>query len=327
MADEQVAAGQTGQAPQIAGLAFVFPGQGSQAVGMLDALADEFSSVHDTLAEASAALGYDIGALIHADANDKLGQTEFTQPAILVTSVAIWRVWQELGGADPAMMAGHSLGEYSALVCAGALSLADGVTLVRDRGTLMQQAVPEGAGAMAAILGLSDEQILDCCANVPGEVAPANYNAPGQVVVAGSAAAVAQAIEACKEAGAKRALPVAMSVPSHSKLLRDAADKLAQRLSAVELKMPRMPIVHNVDATIATSTQEIAEKLKAQLHNPVRWTQCAETLAANKIDQIAERGPGKVLCGLQKRINKSISATALNSAAALAQLLSQDAGI
>jgi len=321
MADLQVT---KSQAKPRAGLAFVFPGQGSQAVGMLDALAEEYSSVTDTLAEASAALGYDIGALIHADADNKLGQTEFTQPAILVSSVAIWRVWQELGGADPAMMAGHSLGEYSALVCAGALSLADGVTLVRDRGSLMQQAVPEGEGAMAAILGLTDEQILDCCAAVAGEVAPANYNAPGQVVIAGSATAVAQAIEACKEAGAKRALPVAMSVPSHSPLLRDAAEKLAQRLTTVKLSMPSMPIVHNVDAASATSPQEIVEKLKAQLHNPVRWTQCAETLAANKIDQIAECGPGKVLCGLQKRINKSISASALNSAEALMQLLTQD---
>lgn len=306
---------------QIAGLAFVFPGQGSQAVGMLDDLAEKFTSVNDTLVEASDALGYDIGALIHADAEGKLGQTEFTQPAILVTSVAIWRIWQELGGADPAMMAGHSLGEYSALVCGGALSLADGAALVRDRGAFMQQAVPEGEGAMAAILGLTDEQILECCVSVAGEVAPANYNAPGQVVIAGSAGAVALAIDACKEAGAKRALPVAMSVPSHSSLMSGAAEKLAQRLAAVELQMPRMPIVHNFDATVAADVQDIAEKLKAQLHNPVRWTQCAEALEANRINKIAECGPGKVLCGLQKRINKSIQASPLNNAEALTQLL------
>jgi len=208
-------------------VAFVFPGQGSQAEGMLDSFATDSaphsSLVSDTLAEASDALGYDIGALIHADADQQLAKTEVTQPAILVTSVATWRVWKAMGGADPAMMAGHSLGEYSALVCAGAMSLADGVTLVRDRGALMQQAVPEGEGAMAAILGLTDEQILECCNGIAGAVAPANFNAPGQVVIAGEAAAVALAIEACKAAGAKRALPVAMSVPSHSSLMSAAS--------------------------------------------------------------------------------------------------------
>lgn len=311
---------------QIAGLAFVFPGQGSQAVGMLDDLTSQFASVKETLAEASDALGYDIGALIHADPDERLGQTEVTQPAILVTSVAIWRVWQELGGADPTLMAGHSLGEYSALVCSGAMSLADGAALVRDRGALMQQAVPEGEGAMAAILGLTDEQIVECCAAIAGEVAPANYNAPGQVVIAGAAAAVAQAIEACKEAGAKRALPVAMSVPSHSSLMSGAAEKLAARLADIELHMPRMPIVHNVDATIADSTTDIAEKLKAQLHNPVRWTQCAEALAANGVERLVECGPGKVLCGLQKRINKSVAASALNTGDALRELATSVAG-
>lgn len=309
---------------QIAELAFVFPGQGSQSVGMLDELASRFPSVNDTLAEASDSLGYDIGALIHADAEEKLGQTEFTQPAILVTSVAIWRVWQELGGADPAMMAGHSLGEYSALVCSGAMSLADGVALVRDRGALMQQAVPEGEGAMAAILGLTDEQILECCSGITeGEVAPANFNAPGQVVIAGSAAAVALAIDACKDAGAKRALPVAMSVPSHSSLMSEAAEKLGERLATIALEMPRMPIVHNFDASIAADPAEIATKLQAQLHNPVRWTRCAEVLAAHGINRLLECGPGKVLCGLQKRIDKSVGASALNTADALAQSLQQ----
>lgn len=306
---------------QIAGLGFVFPGQGSQAVGMLDNLASNFATVADTLAEASDALGYDIGALIHADPDERLGQTEVTQPAILVTSVAIWRVWQELGGADPAMMAGHSLGEYSALVCSGAMSLAQGAALVRDRGALMQQAVPEGEGAMAAILGLTDEQIVACCESIAGAVAPANFNAPGQVVIAGAAAAVAQAIDACKDAGAKRALPVAMSVPSHSSLMSGAAEKLAERLAGIELQMPRMPIVHNFDASVASTTAEIADKLKAQLHNPVRWTQCAEVLAANNIEHLVECGPGKVLCGLQKRINKSVTASSVNSGEALAELL------
>jgi len=298
-------------------VAFVFPGQGSQAVGMLDSLASETAThatlIRETLAEASDALGYDIGALIHADADQQLAKTEVTQPAILVTSVATWRAWKALGGADPQMMAGHSLGEYSALVCAGAMSLAEGVTLVRDRGALMQQAVPEGEGAMAAILGLTDEQILQCCSSIDGAVAPANFNAPGQVVIAGESAAVASAIEACKAAGAKRALPVAMSVPSHSSLMSDASVALGERLAGVSLQMPQIPIVHNVDATVATNTAQIAEKLQEQLYNPVRWTECAAYLQQQGISQIAECGPGKVLCGLQKRIDKSVSSVALGS--------------
>ncbi len=295
-----------------ASVAFVFPGQGSQSEGMLDLFLDagaaHSSIVSDTLAEAGDALGYDIGALIHADAEQQLAKTEVTQPAILVTSVATWRVWKAMGGVDPAMMAGHSLGEYSALVCAGALSLADGVTLVRDRGALMQQAVPEGEGAMAAILGLTDEQILECCNAIAGAVAPANFNAPGQVVIAGEAAAVASAIDACKAAGAKRALPVAMSVPSHSSLMSDAAEGLGERLSEIDLQLPSIPIVHNVDASVAASTIEIAGKLKAQLHSPVRWTECAAYLKQQGITQIVECGPGKVLSGLQKRIDKSVAA-------------------
>lgn len=307
---------------KMAGLAFVFPGQGSQAVGMLDSFAaggpEQQALLQDTLSEANDALGYDIGAVIQSDPQEQLGKTEVTQPAILVTSVAIWRLWQQLGGTDPAMMAGHSLGEYSALVCAGAMSLADGVALVRDRGALMQQAVPEGEGAMAAILGLTDEQILDCCAAIEGAVAPANYNAPGQVVIAGQAAAVAAAIEACKEAGAKRALPVAMSVPSHSSLMTGAAELLGERLASIELSMPRVPVVHNVDASVASDPAAIATKLQAQLHNPVRWTECTEQLSASGITQIAECGPGKVLCGLQKRINKSVASSALGTLAGLA---------
>ena len=298
-----------------ASTAFVFPGQGSQAVGMLDSLAAEEAShatlVKETLSEASDALGYDIGALIHADPDEQLAKTEVTQPAILVTSVATWRVWKAMGGADPAMMAGHSLGEYSALVCAGTMSLADGATLVRDRGALMQQAVPEGEGAMAAILGLTDEQILACCDSIDGAVAPANLNAPGQVVIAGQAAAVAAAIDACKAAGAKRALPVAMSVPSHSSLMSDASVALGERLDGINLQMPAIPIVHNVDATVAANTTQIAAKLQAQLHSPVRWTECAAYLQQQGISQIAECGPGKVLCGLQKRIDKSVSSVAL----------------
>lgn len=309
-------------------VAFVFPGQGSQAEGMLDSFAADSaphsSLVSDTLAEASDALGYDIGALIHADADQQLAKTEVTQPAILVTSVATWRVWKAMGGADPAMMAGHSLGEYSALVCAGAMSLADGVTLVRDRGALMQQAVPEGEGAMAAILGLTDEQILECCNGIAGAVAPANFNAPGQVVIAGEAAAVALAIEACKAAGAKRALPVAMSVPSHSSLMTAAAEGLSDRLGGINLRMPAIPIVHNVDASVATSAADIAVKLKAQLHSPVRWTECAAYLQQQGVSQIVECGPGKVLSGLQKRIDKSIASVAFGGPEQIADFLASD---
>ena len=318
---------------RLEGVAFVFPGQGSQTVGMLDAFldsgtgADSQSIVRDTLAEASDALGYNIGDLIHADPDGQLAKTEVTQPAILVTSVATWRVWQSLGGADPAMMAGHSLGEYSALVCSGSLGLADGVALVRDRGALMQQAVPEGEGAMAAILGLTDEQIATCCEDVDGVVAPANYNAPGQVVIAGEALAVAAAIDACKAAGAKRALPVAMSVPSHSSLMRGAAAALAERLAALEFKMPRVPVIHNVDAKVATSVAEIETKLEAQLHQPVRWTECAQNLQQQGVGQIVECGPGKVLCGLQKRIDKSITAVALNGPDQLNDLLASTSRI
>lgn len=302
---------------QLTGLAFVFPGQGSQTVGMLDTFADGSAAqqklLQDTLTEASDALGYDIGAVIRSDPDEQLGKTEITQPAILVTSVAIWRLWQDLGGADPAMMAGHSLGEYSALVCAEAMSLADGAALVRDRGALMQKAVAEGEGAMAAILGLTDAQIVECCEAIDGAVAPANYNAPGQVVIAGAAAAVAAAIDACKAAGAKRALPVAMSVPSHSQLMSGAAVGLGERLASIELKMPRVPVVHNFDASVATDPADIASKLRAQLHNPVRWTQCAQYLSSAGIAQIAECGPGKVLCGLQKRIDKSLPCAALGT--------------
>ena len=311
-------------------VAFVFPGQGSQSVGMLDAFTENDAGtelatlVQDTLAEASEALGYDLGALIHADPEQRLAKTEVTQPAILVTSVATWRAWKSLGGADPSVMAGHSLGEYSALVCAGGLSLADGAALVRDRGALMQQAVPEGEGAMAAILGLTDEQILECCDSIDGAVAPANFNAPGQVVIAGQSAAVASAIEACKAAGAKRALPVAMSVPSHSALMSGAALALGERLAGVELRMPGIPVVHNVDASIATSTEEIGRKLTAQLHNPVRWTECAQVLKQRSITQIAECGPGKVLSGLQKRIDKTLSAVALGTPEQLQNFLASN---
>lgn len=300
-------------------LAFVFPGQGSQAVGMLDELAAAHPSVGATLQEASDALGYDLFALIATDSDDSLGNTEVTQPAILATSVAIWRVWQELTDVRPAVLAGHSLGEYSALVCAGSLSFAAALTLVRTRGQLMQQAVPQGAGAMAAVLGLSDEDIESCCASIDGVVAPANYNAPGQVVIAGEAAAVALAIDACKAAGAKRAVPVAMSVPSHSTMLAGAAAELSAHLADVPFEPPAIPVVHNVDAAATTDPAEIRTKLTAQLHNPVLWTRCVQQLQAQGITGTAECGPGKVLGGLQRRIDKSMTSAALASPEGLAE--------
>ena len=311
---------------QVAELGFVFPGQGSQAIGMLDSLAAEFPAiVGAALEEASDALGYSLGGLIDgsADAAEaRLAQTEFTQPAILTTSVICWRIFEQLTPLRPAMLAGHSLGEYSALVCAGSLPLADAAALVRDRGALMQRAVPEGEGGMAAVLGLDDAEVERCCAGVEGSVAAANYNAPGQVVIAGSKASVEAAIEACKAAGAKRAVPVAMSVPSHSVLLKDAAALLADRLASVELQTPSIPIVHNVDASLAGDADSLRAKLAAQLHNPVRWTDCMARLGEQGITLLAECGPGKVLSGLQRRINKVTRTAALGSPVALREFVS-----
>ncbi|MEM7218917.1 MAG: ACP S-malonyltransferase [Pseudomonadota bacterium] len=301
-------------------LGFVFPGQGSQAVGMLDALAAEAAEVRPTIEEASDALGYDLWRVIAEDPDETLGNTEVTQPAILAASAAIWRVWCARTDVRPGWLAGHSLGEYTALACAGALSLADAVTLVRDRGRFMQAAVPAGEGGMAAILGLTDEEIESCCAGVEGVVAPANYNSPGQVVIAGTAAAVDAAIAACKAAGAKRAVPVAMSVPSHSALLEGAAAQLGERLASIELAMPDVPVMHNVDAQTAADLDELRGKLVKQLYNPVRWTDCVLGLKAAGVVRVAECGPGKVLSGLLRRIDKSLVGTSLGSVAAIDEL-------
>jgi [acyl-carrier-protein] S-malonyltransferase len=304
-------------------LAFVFPGQGSQSVAMLDAWSARFEAVNVVLSEASDALGYDLARLIAQGPAERLAETELTQPAILTASVAMWRVWASLCPIKPAVLAGHSLGEYSALVCAGAMSLTEAVTLVRDRGVLMQQAVPAGQGAMAAILGLDDLQVSDCCTAVSGRstgaVAPVNYNSPGQVVIAGAAGAVAAAISACKAAGAKRAkravraIPLAMSVPSHSPLLWEAAQRLAQRLESVSMQMPQIPIVHNVDASLAVDVADIRAKLVAQLHNPVRWSACVRRMTQQGASLMVECGPGKVLCGLFRRIDRSLETVNFSS--------------
>lgn len=290
--------------------AAVFPGQGSQSVGMLASLAEAHPEVQRTFGEASEALGYDLWVLVQQGPEEKLNATERTQPALLAAGVAAWRVWRAAGGRDPIAMAGHSLGEYTALVCAGALEFKAAVKLVEFRGQAMQQAVPAGQGAMAAILGLDDEQVRAACAEAAqGEVVEAvNYNSPGQVVIAGNKAAVERASEACKARGAKRALPLPVSAPSHCALMLPAAEKLAARLAEMQVKAPTIPVIQNVDVQSHTDAAAIRAALKAQLHSPVRWVESAQKLAALGGMKQLEFGPGKVLAGLAKRIDKAIEA-------------------
>jgi len=306
-----------------ADIAFVFPGQGSQSVGMLAELGEVHPIVIETFAEASSALGYDLWHLVQHDNDGQLNQTHITQPALLASSVALWRLWLQQGGVTPTVLAGHSLGEYSALVCAGALDFADALKLVEARGHFMQAAVPPGEGAMAAIIGLDNAAIADACQqSAHGEVvAPVNYNSPGQVVIAGSSAAVERAMIACKDAGAKRALPLPVSVPSHCALMLPAADKLSAMLEGIDIKTPAIPVVQNVGATVATSSEFIASNLVAQLHQPVLWTQCIEAIADSGANLVIECGPGKVLNGLTKRINKTLQSASINDAASLAATL------
>lgn len=306
-----------------ASLAFVFPGQGSQAVGMLAELAAAHPEVKATFDEASAGAGRDLWALSQQGPEEELNRTENTQPALLAASVAAWRVWQSMNGAVPAMLSGHSLGEYSALVCAGALSLHDAAGLVAERGRLMQQAVPAGVGAMAAILGGDDDQIAQVCAEVAqGEiVAPANFNSPGQLVIAGHAAAVDRAIARLAELGVKKAIRLAVSVPSHSMLMREAADRLGERMGMVAWSEPRIPVVQNADAQVHQGVDAIREALQRQLYLPVRWTQCVQALGAAGITRVVECGPGKVLSGLVKRIDKAIEARPIGTPDDLAAAL------
>ena len=306
-----------------ANVAFVFPGQGSQSVGMLAELGAHHPIVIETFAQASEVLGYDLWQLVQHDAEGQLNQTHITQPALLAASFALWRLWLQQGGATPNILAGHSLGEYSALVCAGALDFSDALKLVEARGHFMQAAVPPGEGAMAAIIGLDNAAIADACQqSAHGEVvAPVNYNSPGQVVIAGSSAAVERAMIACKDAGAKRALPLPVSVPSHCALMLPAADKLSAMLEGIDIKTPAIPVVQNVGATVATSSESIASNLVAQLHQPVLWTQCIEAIADSGANLVIECGPGKVLNGLTKRINKTLQSASINDAASLAATL------
>ena len=304
-------------------LAIVFPGQGSQSIGMLAELAGAHPEIEATFAEASSALGYDLWALTQQGPESDLNQTDRTQPAMLAAGVAVWRVWCKQGGAQPAFMAGHSLGEYTALVCAGSLDYSDAIRLVAERGRRMQEAVPAGIGAMAAILGLDDDQVRQACsAAAQGEVVQAvNFNSPGQVVIAGHKAAVERACEQAKTLGAKRAIVLAVSVPSHSSLMQPAAAAFAATLAATEIKAPQIPVIHNADVLAHTTPDAIRDALIRQFYNPVRWVETVQHLGAQGITRIVEVGPGKVLIGLNKRIDKNIAAIAAFDSASLAEAL------
>ncbi|MDF2180490.1 ACP S-malonyltransferase [Neptuniibacter sp. CAU 1671] len=305
-------------------LAFVFPGQGSQQVGMLADLAADHPVIQATFAEASSVLGYDLWQLIQNGPDTDLNQTDKTQPALLTAGVALWRMWSELGQAQPSVLAGHSLGEYTALVCGGAIDFTDGVQLVKLRGEFMQQAVPAGAGAMAAILGLDDDAIKAACSRAAeGDVvAPVNFNCPGQVVIAGQAAAVERAIEACKAAGAKRAIPLPVSVPSHCDLMRPAAEKMEAALADISIKMPVIPVIQNVSAAVSPDADTLKSNLLAQLYSPVLWTPSVQAMVAQGVTTTVECGPGKVLSGLNKKIDKSLNVLAIGDAAGLEKALS-----
>lgn len=307
-------------------LAFVFPGQGSQTVGMLAELAADNPQVEATFREASDALGYDLWQLVQQGPAEELNKTWQTQPALLAASVAIYRVWQQKQGAQPVLLAGHSLGEYSALVCAGVLAFADAIKLVELRGKLMQEAVPEGTGAMQAIIGLDDEAIRKACEeSAQGEVvSPVNFNSPGQVVIAGNKDAVERAGAACKAAGAKRALPLPVSVPSHCALMKPAAVKLAVALEEIAFNAPDVPVVNNVDVKRENDAAAIRNALVRQLYSPVRWTESVQFIAEQGVTQLLEMGPGKVLTGLTKRIADNLTATAVNDPASLSAALSQE---
>lgn len=294
-------------------LAFVFPGQGSQSLGMLAELSELYPLIRESFAEASDGAGVDLWALSQGGPEEMLNRTEYTQPALLAAGIAVWRVWRQQGGALPALLAGHSLGEYTALVAAGALSLHDGAHLVRLRGQLMQDAAPTGVGAMAAVLGAEDELVAEICtqASASQVVVPANYNSPGQIVIGGDTAAVDRAIALLTERGVRKVVKLAVSVPSHTPLMREAANRLAEAMRGMDWRAPQLPVVQNVDARIHDGVDQIRDGLVRQLYLPVRWTQCVQALAGKGATRIAECGPGKVLTGLVKRIDKSLEARSL----------------
>lgn len=300
--------------------AMVFPGQGSQTVGMLAELSGDYPIVQETFKQASEVLGYDLWQLVQEGPAEELNKTWQTQPALLTASVAVYRVWQQkYPELKPEVMAGHSLGEYSALVCAGVLDFQDAVKLVELRGKLMQQAVPEGTGAMYAIIGLDNDAIINVCKQAEqGEVVSAvNFNSPGQVVIAGAKAAVERAAALCKEVGAKRALPLAVSVPSHCALMKPAADQLSVSLESITLKAPVVAVLNNVDVKAETDAVAIRNALVRQLYSPVRWTETVEKMAQNGVEVLVEVGPGKVLNGLAKRIVDSLQAVSVNDVKSL----------
>jgi len=295
--------------------AFLFPGQGSQSVGMMSTLADEFSLVEATFREASEALGYDLWEMVVNGPAEALNKTEITQPAMLVSGVATWRAWQELGGTQPDYFAGHSLGEYSALVAAGVMPFKDAVSIVAERGRLMQQATPAGTGAMAAVLGLDDQALRDICARVTGDevVACANFNAPGQVVISGDKDAVSTAGDMARQSGARRVLPLPVSVPSHCLLMKPAAAKLQELLLNVHFSDSSLPVIQNADVKSYADAEQVREALARQLWQPVRWTETIEFLLSSGVNRFVECGPGKVLAGLNRRISKQSKVFALTA--------------
>jgi len=305
-------------------LAIVFPGQGSQSVGMLADLSEHYPLVREVFHEASDVLGYDLWELTQHGPAEELDKTEKTQPALLAAGYASWRAWQAAGGETPALVGGHSLGEYTALVCAGVLNYADAIPLVADRGRFMQEAVPVGTGVMAAILGLDDASVMEICAQVDEgqNVAAANFNAPGQVVISGHTAAVNQAVEVLKQAGAKRAVLLPVSVPSHCALMKSAADRLADRLLQVRFSDACIPVVQNVDAQVHTEARVIMQSLIRQLHEPVYWSQSIKKMKIEGITRVLECGPGKVLTGLCRRIDRDLDAIAVYDQNSLESALS-----
>jgi [acyl-carrier-protein] S-malonyltransferase len=306
-------------------LAFVFPGQGSQKVGMLADLEQKNKQVSDTFAEASDVLGYDMWKMVQEGPQEEINLTERTQPILLASSVAIWRIWLDKQGHKPSFMAGHSLGEWSALVCSETVSFSDALNIVQARGQYMQKAVPVGEGAMAAIIGLEDAIIIEACqsASEIGVVDAVNFNAPGQVVIAGSISAVNQAIEECKQAGAKRALPLPVSAPFHTSLMKPAADQLSELVNSVTFKRPSVPVVHNVHAETEENPDTIKTLMLEQIYKPVRWVDCVKTLRASDVNTLVECGPGKVLSGLNKRIDKELLSLATDDQSSFEATLSQ----
>lgn len=307
----------------IATLAVVFPGQGSQSVGMLSDLAKTSPLIEKTFAEASSSLGYDLWQRVQQGPEELLNQTACTQPAMLTAGVAVWRVWAEQADYRPAVMAGHSLGEYTALVCAGAMHFTDAVSLVEKRGNEMQNAVPEGSGAMAAILGLSDEQVGECCdqAAQAEVVSAVNFNSPGQVVIAGNVQAVERAMALAREAGAKRTLALPVSVPSHCELMKPAAQQFAACLEKTDLQLPEIPVIQNADAMAHQTTDGIRQALAEQLYRPVRWVDTIRHMSDRGSRLVLEMGPGKVLTGLNKRIDKSLTSIAAGDSAGIQKAL------